>query len=131
MVVYPLSYYSFYKIPPHIEIMILKSVSRISSELSLNTYKSPSRIISFFIYFYSHFDVFFYNSTGASDGSFYSTFNKSFDHVETLLTIQRLKKVFPAGSLCRPLVPNPQSDCPKMAFILPPKYHASVSSMLS
>ena len=59
MVVYPLSYYSFYKIPPHIEIMVLKSVSRINSELSLNTHKSPSRIISFFIYFYSHFDVSF------------------------------------------------------------------------
>ena len=71
------------------------------------------------------------NSTGASDRSFYPIFNKKFDHLETLLTIHRPKKVLSAGSLCRPLVPSPQSKCPKRTFILPQKYHASVSNMLS
>ena len=70
-------------------------------------------------------------STGASDRSFYSIFNKRFDHLETLLTICRLKKVLSAGSLCGPLVPSPQSKCPKRTFMLPQKYHVSVSNMLS
>ena len=63
--------------------------------------------------------------------SFYPIFNKKFDHLETLLTICRPKKALPAGSLCRPLVPSPLSKCPKRTFILPQKYHASVSNMLS
>ena len=58
-------------------------------------------------------------STGASDRSFYSTFNKRFDHLETLLTICRPKKVFSAGLLCGPLVPSPQSKCPKRTFMCP------------
>ena len=41
-----------------------------------------------------------YNSTGASGRSFYPIFNKKFDHLETLLTICRSKKVLSAGSLC-------------------------------
>ena len=71
------------------------------------------------------------NSTGASGRSFYPIFNKRFDHLETLLTICRPKKVLSAGSLCGPLVPSPQSKCPKRTFMLPQKYHVSVSNMLS
>ena len=41
------------------------------------------------------------------------------------------KKVLSAESLCRPLVPSPQPKCPKRTFMLPQKYHASVSNMLS
>ena len=70
-------------------------------------------------------------STGASDRSFYPIFNKRFDHLESLLTIHRPKKVLPAGSLCGPLVTSPQSKGPKRTFILPQKYHASHSNMLS
>ena len=51
-------------------------------------------------------------STEASDRSFYPIFNKMFDHLETMLTICRPKTVLPAGSLCGPLVPSPQSKCP-------------------
>ena len=48
------------------------------------------------------------NSTGgASNRSFYPIFNKSFDHLETLLTIRRPKKGLPAGSLRGSLVPIP------------------------
>ena len=36
-------------------------------------------------------------STGASDRSFCPIFNKKFDHLETLLTIRRLKYVLSAG----------------------------------
>ena len=67
----------------------------------------------------------------ASDRSSYPIFNKRFDHLETLLTIHRPKKVLSAGSLCGPLVPSPQSKCPKRTFMLPQKYHVSVSNMLS
>ena len=70
-------------------------------------------------------------STGASDRSFYPIFNKRFDHLEILLTIQRPKKVLLAGSLRGSLVPSPQSKCPKMIFMLPEKYHAQVSNLLS
>ena len=48
-----------------------------------------------------------HNSTGASDRSFYPIFDKSFDHLETLLTIRRPKKGLPAGSLRGSLVPIP------------------------
>ena len=72
-----------------------------------------------------------FNNTGASDRSFYPIYNKRFDHLETLLTIHRPKKVLSAGSLCGPLVPSPQSKCPKRTFILPQRYHASDSNMLS
>ena len=72
-----------------------------------------------------------YYSGGACDGSFYPIFNKRFDHLETLLAIHRPKKVLSAGSLCGRLVPSPQSICPKRTFMLPQKYHASVSNMLS
>ena len=41
------------------------------------------------------------------------------------------KKVLSAESLCRALVPSPQPKCPKRTFMLPQKYHASVSNMLS
>ena len=70
-------------------------------------------------------------STGASYRSFYPIFNKTFYHLETLLTICRPKNVLSAGSLCGPLVSSPQSKCPKRAFMLPQKYHVSVSNMLS
>ena len=73
----------------------------------------------------------FTGSTGASDRNFYPIFNNKFDYLETLLTIHRPKKVLSAGSLCGPLVPSPQSKCPKRTFMLPQKYHASVSNMLS
>ena len=56
---------------------------------------------------------------GASDRSFYPIFNKRFDYLETLLTKRRSKNVLSAGSLCGPLVPSPQSKCPKMTFMLP------------
>ena len=72
-----------------------------------------------------------YYSTGASDRSFYPLFNKTFDHLETLLTICRPKKALSAESLCRSLVPSPQSKCPKRTFMLPQKNHLSVSNMLS
>ena len=75
--------------------------------------------------------ILIYNSTGASDRNFYPIFNKRFDHLETLLTICWPKKVLSAGSLCRPLVPSPQSKCLKRTFMLPQKYHVSVSHMLS
>ena len=67
------------------------------------------------------------NSTGASYRSFYPIFNKRFDPLETLLTICRPKKVLSAGSMCGPLVPSTQSKCHKRTFMLPQKYHASVS----
>ena len=70
-------------------------------------------------------------STGASDRSFYLIFQKRFDQLETLLTIHRSKKVLAAGSLRGSLVASPQPKCPKRTFILPQKYHASVSNMLS
>ena len=69
-------------------------------------------------------------STGASDRSFYPIFNKRFDHLEKLITICRPKKVLSTGSVCRSLVPSPQSKCPKRTFMLSQKYHASVSNML-
>ena len=81
-------------------------------------------LIYIYIYIYSI-------STGASDRSFYSIFNKRFDHLETMLTICRPKKFLSAGSLCRCLLPSPQSKCPKWTFMLPQKYHVSVSNMLS
>ena len=59
-------------------------------------------------------------STGAS-GSFYPIFNKRFDHLETLLTIQRPKKALSAVLLCGPLVPTPQSKCPKRTSHYPKK----------
>ena len=62
---------------------------------------------------------------------FLPLFCKSFDHLETLLTICRPKKVLSAGSLCGRLVPSPQSKCPKKTFVLPKKNHVSVSNMLS
>ena len=70
-------------------------------------------------------------STGASNRGFYTIFNKRFDHLETLLIICTPKKVLSAGSLCGPLVPTPQSKCPKRTFLLPKKYQVSVSNMLS
>ena len=70
-------------------------------------------------------------STGASDRSFYPLFNKKFDHLETLLTIHRPKKFLSPWSLCGPLVPSPQSKCHKRTFILPKKYHVSISNILS
>ena len=72
-----------------------------------------------------------YISTGASDRSFYPIFNKTFDHLETLLTIQTPKNVLSTGSPYENLVPSPPSKCPKRTFILPQKYHALVSHMLS
>ena len=72
----------------------------------------------------------FHNSTGGSSRSFYHTFNKRSDLLETLLKICRPNKVLPAGSLCRPSLPSPQSKCPKRTFILPQKYDVSVSNML-
>ena len=69
-----------------------------------------------------------YHSTEARDRSFYPTFNKRFDHLEAFLTICRPKK---AGSLCGSLVPSPQSKYPKRTFMLPQKYHVSVSNILS
>ena len=56
-----------------------------------------------------HHSIHCYISTGASNRRFYTIFNKMFDHLETLLTIHRPKKVLSAGSLCGPLVPSPQS----------------------
>ena len=44
---------------------------------------------------------------------FYSIFNKRFDHLETLLTICRTKKVLPAGSVCGPIVSIPSLNAPK------------------
>ena len=63
--------------------------------------------------------------------SFYPIFNKRFDHLETLLTIWRHKKVLSAESLCGHLVSSPLSKCPKTTFMLPQKYHVSVTNMLS
>ena len=73
--------------------------------------------------------MYFTNSTG--DRSFYPTFNKRLDHLETLLTIHRPQNKLSPGSLCGTLVPSPQSKCPKRTFMLPQKYHVSVSNMLS
>ena len=72
-----------------------------------------------------------FHSTGASDRSFYTIFNKRFDHLETLLTICRPKKFFSGGSLCGPLVLSRQSKWRKRTFMLPQKYHVSVSNLLS
>ena len=71
------------------------------------------------------------NSTGDNDRSFYPIFNKRFDRIETLVTIHRPKKVLSAKLLCGPLVTSPQSKCPKRIFMLPQKYHVSVTNMLS
>ena len=71
------------------------------------------------------------NSTGASDRSSYPIFNIKFDHLETLLTIQRPKNILSVKSLYGHLVPCPQSKCPKRTFILPRNHHDSVSHMLS
>ena len=84
----------------------------------------PAKLLSKSVWVFSY-------STGASDRSFYPIFNKSFDHLEALLTIHWPKKVLSAESLCGLLVPSPQSKCPKRTFMLPQKYHASVSNMLS
>ena len=72
-----------------------------------------------------------YYSTEANSRSFHLIFNKRFDHLETLLTINRPKKELLAGSLRQSFVPNPLSKCPKRTFILQQKYHTSVSHMLS
>ena len=94
----------------------------------------------FILYFFSVFKKYYVNlihslsqlnSTGTSGRSFYPIFNKWFGRLETLLTMCRPKKVLPAGSLCRSLVPNSQSKCPVMTFMLPQSYHALVSNMLS
>ena len=54
----------------------------------------------------------------------------TFDHLETLLKIHRPKNVLSAGPLREPLMPSPQTKCPKRTFILPQKYHASDSNVL-
>ena len=59
--------------------------------------------------FLCHYEKNWLDTTGASDRSFYPIFNKTFDHLETLLTIHRPKEVWSAGSLCRSLVASPQS----------------------
>ena len=64
-----------------------------------------------------------------SQRRFYPIFNKKSDLSEILLSIHRPKNVLSAGSLCRLLVSSPQSKCPKRTFILPKKYHASVSNI--
>ena len=84
----------------------------------------PAKLLSKSVWVFSY-------STGASDRSFYPIFNKRCDHLEALLTIHWPKKVLSAGSLCGLLVPSPQYKCPKRTFMLPQKYHASVSNMLS
>ena len=73
----------------------------------------------FQLYFCKKYSKVSDHSTGPSDRSFYSIFNKTFDHLETLLTICRPKKALSAGSLCRSLVPSSQSKCPKRTFMLP------------
>ena len=60
-----------------------------------------------------------FNNTGASDRSFYPIYNKRFDHLETLLTIHRPKKVLSAGSLFGPLVPSPSLNAPKRPLYYP------------
>ena len=60
-----------------------------------------------------------HDSKGASDRSFYTIFNKKFDHLEILLTIHRPKNVLSDGSLCGSLVPSSQSECTKMTFNYP------------
>ena len=78
----------------------------IGKYLEVQTHKSKSK---------------FWISTGASDRSFYPIFNKRFDHLETLLTISRPKKVLSAGSLCGPSVHSSQSKCPKIGPSCYPK----------
>ena len=60
-----------------------------------------------------------FNSTGASERSFYPIYNKRFDHLETLQTIHRPKKVLSAESLCGPLVPSPSLNAPKGPLYYP------------
>ena len=60
-----------------------------------------------------------HDSTGATDRSFYPIFNKKFGHLETLLTIHRLKNVLTAGLLCRPLLRSPYSKSPKRTLLEP------------
>ena len=52
-------------------------------------------------------------STRASDRSFYPIFNKSFEHLETLLTIRRSKNVLSAGSQCGPQCSFSNLNTPK------------------
>ena len=61
---------------------------------------------------------FFTYSAGASERPFHPIFNKRFDDLKTLVTIQRPKKTLSAGSLCGPLVPSAHSKGPKRTFIL-------------
>ena len=68
-----------------------------------------------------------YIKNGCRDGSFYPISSKRFDHLETLLTVRRPKKVSSAVSMCRPLVLSPQSKCTKKTLILLQKYHFSVT----
>ena len=71
--------------------------------------------------FLCHYEKNWLNTTGASDRSLYPIFNKTFDHLETLLTIHRPKEVWSAGSLCRFLVASPQSKCPPKDLHITPK----------
>ena len=52
---------------------------------------------------------------------FHPIFNKSFDHVETLLTTHIPENVLSAGSPCRALVPTPQSKRSKKDLHITPK----------
>ena len=106
-----------------LKYVLKRFVTRLSSDTLRKKYK--------FLTDYNGFFNLINYSTGASEKNFYPISNKRFDHLKTLPTIHRPKKVFSAGSLCVSLFPSPQSKCPEKTFILPQKYHASVSNMLS
>ena len=67
-----------------------------------------------------------FTSTGASDRSFYLIFNRKVESLRNIADNTQTKKVLSAGSLCRILVPSPQSKCPQKTFIIPQKYHDSI-----
>ena len=84
-------------------------------------------ILSLLIYFFFSAT----HSTGACDRRFYPIFNKRFCKLETLLTMQGSAKVLSDGLPWAPLVPSLQSRSLKGTFILPQKYHASISNIFS
>ena len=114
---------SWYIYTWYIYIWLLVYIYMIVQDLEYPSHLIPNLLweksLNPYIFFHHHFllwrEIISPNhaySTEASDRSFYPIFNKRFDHLETMLTICRPKKVLPAGSLCGPFVPSPQSKCP-------------------
>ena len=68
-----------------------------------------------------------YISTRASGRGFYPIFNKTFDHLETLMTIHRPKNVLSAGSLYAPRGPSYYPKSVMLQFQICCHSHLNVS----